>query len=272
MEIWQIMVLAVVQGISEFLPISSSAHLVLVPMWAGWSDQGIVIDVALHVGTLAAVVVYFRSETAAMVRGALRLFAGDVSGMEAGLAVKVALGTLPVVVAGFLLKDRVAEDFRSAILIAFTTITFGILLWIADRAGPGRHAKLFNDITLGAAFLIGLAQMLALVPGVSRSGITMTAALFLGYQREASARFSLLLSIPTILAAGTLKGIDLSQSGSTGLQLDAALAAFLAFLSALAAIAGLMTWLRKATFVPFVAYRLVLGGVLFLWLLQGTIV
>jgi undecaprenyl-diphosphatase len=267
MEIWHIMVLAVVQGITEFLPISSSAHLVLVPKWAGWADQGIVVDVALHIGTLAAVVVYFRRETAAIFRGSLRVFAGDFSGTEAGLALKIALGTLPVVVAGFLLQDRVSADFRNAFLIAFTTISFGIVLWIADRGGAGRHSKLFGDITLGAALLIGLAQVLALVPGVSRSGITMTAALFLGYQREASARFSLLLSIPTIFAAGTLKGVDLWQSGNAELQLDAALAALLAFIAALVAIACLMAWLRKATFTPFVAYRLVLGGALLIWLL-----
>jgi undecaprenyl-diphosphatase len=266
MELWHVVVLAVVQGITEFLPISSSAHLILVPQITGWTDQGLMIDVALHVGTLAAVMLYFRRETVGMVRGGFRLLTGDFSSGDARLALYVIVATVPVVVAGFLLKGLIATDWRNALLIAMTTIGFGLLLWVADRGGNKPKHESTAALTLGHAVLIGLAQALALVPGVSRSGITMTAALFLGFRRDAAARFSLLLSIPTTAAAGILAGVDLWQSGNVALQLDAAVAALLSFVAALAAIAGLMAWLRQSTFTPFVIYRLILGAVLLVWL------
>ncbi|MGF1612311.1 MAG: undecaprenyl-diphosphate phosphatase [Kiloniellales bacterium] len=270
MEASQIAVLAVVQGITEFLPISSSAHLILVPWLSGWTDQGLMIDVALHIGTLAAVMLYFRQETAGMVRGGLRLLAGDASSPDARLALQVVVGTLPVVVGGFLLAKAIASDWRSPLLIAMTTIGFGVLLWLADKDRNQDARQSFAGLTIVAALLIGLAQTLALVPGVSRSGITITAALLLGFRRDAAARFSLLLSIPTTAAAGTLAGVDLWRSGNYDLQLDALVAAMLAFLAALAAIAGLMAWLRRSTFTPFVVYRLLLGAALLLWSLSGA--
>jgi undecaprenyl-diphosphatase len=265
-EFWHTAILAIVQGITEFLPISSSAHLILVPKITGWSDQGLMIDVALHGGTLAAVTLYFHRETAGMVRGGLRLLAGDFTGADARLALHVLIATLPVVAGGLLLKGFVATDGRNALLIALTTIGFGLVLWAADRGGKEASRMLFESMTFRAALLIGLAQTLALVPGVSRSGITMTAALFLGYRRDAAARFSLLLSIPTTAAAGMLVGADIWKSGNAALQLDAVVAAGLAFFAALVAIAGLMAWIRKSTFTPFVIYRLVLGCALLVWL------
>jgi undecaprenyl-diphosphatase len=265
MELWHTVVLAIVQGITEFLPISSSAHLILAPKIIGWTDQGLMIDVALHLGTLAAVMLYFHRETGGMIRGGFRLLAGDIANPDARLALYVIVATLPVIVGGILLKDFVATDGRNALLIALTTIGFGIVLWIADRHRKDDERILFEGMTLKAALVIGLAQVLALIPGVSRSGITMTAALFQGYRREAAARFSLLLSIPTTAAACTLVGVDIWKSGNAALQLDAVMAAGLSFVAALAAIAGLMAWLRRSTFTPFVIYRLVLGTALLVW-------
>lgn len=266
MEFWHVALLALVQGVTEFLPVSSSAHLILVPRLTGWTDQGLLIDVALHIGTLAAVMLYFRKETAGMVRGAFELLGGRVEGEDARLALQVILATVPVVIAGLLLEAHVAGDWRSPILIAGTTIGFGVLLWWADRIGKEGKCPAFAEMTLAAALVIGLAQALALVPGVSRSGITMTAALFLGFHRTAAARFSLLLSIPTTAAAGALAGFNLWHSGNPALQADALLAALLAFGAGFAAIVGLMAWLRRSTFLPFVIYRIALGTAILLWL------
>ncbi|WPZ34084.1 undecaprenyl-diphosphate phosphatase [Thalassobaculum sp. OXR-137] len=263
---FELIVLAVVQGITEFLPISSSAHLILVPALTGWPDQGLAIDVAMHIGTLAAVMLYFHRETAAMVQGGFQLLRGNTQTSDARLALQVALATMPVVLAGFALASTVATDWRDPLLIAVTTIGFGVLLWVADRSVAAQTGLAFDRMTLRVAVLIGLAQALALVPGVSRSGITMTAALLLGFRREAAARFSLLLSIPTTAAAGTMAGVDLWQSGDAALQGDAIIAAGFSFIAALLAIAFLMSWLRRATFMPFVVYRLILGVFLLVWI------
>jgi undecaprenyl-diphosphatase len=265
MDFIKTVVLAVVQGITEFLPISSSAHLIVAPRIIGWTDQGLMIDVALHLGSLAAVMLYFRQDTASMIRGGVKLLTGDGKSDDSRLALYVSLATLPVVIGGFLLKDFIATDARNVLLIALTTISFGLVLWLADRRGGESDRSPFLSMTLKAALVIGLAQTLALVPGVSRSGITMTAALFLGFQREAAARFSMLLSIPTTAAACALIGVEVWRSGDTMLQLDAIIAALFAFAAALAAIAGLMAWLRRATFTPFVVYRLLLGCALLIW-------
>lgn len=265
MEFWHTVVLAIVQGITEFLPISSSAHLILAPRIIGWTDQGLMIDVALHLGTLAAVMLYFRRETAGMIRGGFCLLSGDTTSPDARLALYVIIATLPVIAGGLILKDFVASEGRNTHLIAATTIGFGLLLWFADRHRKEEDRRLFEGITLQSALVIGLAQVLALVPGVSRSGITITAALFLGFRREAAARFSLLLSIPTTAAACVLIGVDIWRTGDADLQLDAVFAAGLSFIAALAAIAGLMVWVRRATFTPFVIYRLLLGVALLIW-------
>lgn len=263
MDFLQLLFLALVQGITEFLPISSSAHLILVPALTGWSDQGLMIDVALHVGTLAAVMTYFWRETLRMTEGSLSLARGRLdSGSR--LLLLVIIGTLPVVVAGFSLRDLVSGEFRNPALIAGTTIGFGVVLYLADRLG--QRQAVMDGMSWRHALLIGLAQCLALVPGTSRSGITITAALFLGYQRAEAARFSLLLSIPTTAAAGLLMGRELWKSGDLALQGNAILAAFFAFMAAWLAIGGMMAWLRQASFTPFVIYRLALGLVLLGWL------
>lgn len=262
MSLLQILVLAVVQGITEFLPISSSGHLVLVPAVTGWQDQGLDMDVAVHVGTLFAVVLYFWRDVWGMAAGVTRLARGrrDPHGR---LGLQIAAATVPVVVAGFLLKDHLELFARSIAVIGWTTLVFGILLWVVDRLCM--TVKRAEHLSWSDALVIGLAQVLALVPGTSRSGITMTAARMMGYERGESARISMLLSIPTILGAGVLAGWDIAQSGDWRLTRDALLAAGLAFLSALVAIALLMAWLKRASYTPFAVYRILLGVGLLGW-------
>ncbi len=265
MDLLNMLVLAVVQGVTEFLPISSSAHLILVPVLFGWPDQGLAIDIAVHVGTLAAVLVYFHRDVLDLVAGLWMAIRGRPDD-RSRLVLHLAVATLPIVVVGLLAKDLAGTTFRSELLIAVTTILFGIVLWIADR-GAHRHDRGLGEMTLKDAVVIGTAQVLAILPGTSRSGITMTAALFLRFSRTESARFSMLLSIPTIAAAGLLATLDLVKSGDATLQADAIWAALLAFVAALLTIWGLMKWLRTSSFTPFVIYRLVLGAVLLMWLL-----
>lgn len=263
MPLFHIALLAVVQGITEFLPISSSGHLILVPQLTGLDDQGLVLDAAVHVGTLGAVTIYFRRDVLTMVVGAGQLVTGRMT-TGASLALYLVIATVPVVIAGLLFKETVETQFRSAEIVAWTTIIFGVALWAADRLG-GLQQRL-GAMNLPHALVIGVAQALALVPGTSRSGITMTAARMLGYERTDAARFSMLMSIPTILAAGALVGRDILAAGDIVLGTDALLAAALSFVAALLAIASLMRWLRSASFTPFVVYRLVLGAGLLAWL------
>ena len=258
-----IIVLALIQGITEFLPVSSSGHLILVSKLTPWPDQTLVVDIALHVGTLAAVMVYFHRECWSMVLGVfnLLLFRG---GPEARLALYVVVATLPMIPAALYLKDYVAGDFRQGVaLIAWTTLGFGLLLYAADRLGL--RIRRVEHMTIGAALIIGVAQILALVPGTSRSGITMTAARFLGFERTEAARFSLLLSIPVIIGAGTLAGVDLYQMGDAEMNTVTVLAIVFSFVSALIAIAVMMRWLERASFTPFVIYRICLGAGLLYW-------
>lgn len=259
LPVLHIAVLALVQGITEFLPISSQAHLILASRVTGWPDQGLVIDVAMHVGTLAAVMLYFWRDLAAMARGLVQLAMGRRNPM-AKLAGYLVVGTVPAVIAGFLIHRYIPGGIRSVTVIAWTTLGFGLLLWVGDRLGM--TVRRVEHLRLGDVVIIGLAQALALIPGTSRSGITVTAARFLGLERTESARFSMLLSMPVIAGAGVLEGWDLYRAGDAQLTADAVIAAGLAFVAALVAIAAMMAWLRRASFAPFVAYRIVLGGVL----------
>lgn len=258
-----LVVLALVQGITEFLPISSSAHLVLVPALTGWDDQGLIIDVAVHVGTLAAVMVYFRRDIAGMVVGFLKLLVGRWT-PGGRLALLVAWATIPVVVAGAALHAALPQGIRSVELIAWATILYAIVLYAADRLSL--QIRKVEHVGWVAALFVGLAQALALIPGTSRSGITMTAGRLIGMERTEAARLSLLMSIPTILGAGMLTGLDLADAGDAALTGDAILAAALAFVAALVAIWALMRWLKVAGFGPFVVYRLLLGVGLLWWL------
>lgn len=267
MTILQLFVIAVVQGLTEFLPISSSAHLILVPQLTGWSDQGLAIDVAVHVGTLFAVLIYFHRDVAVMFAGLFDLLRGRWS--DGGrLVVLIALATVPVVVAGLVFKvSGFADLLRDSLgVMIATTIGYAILLWVVDKRAP--VTRTMGDFRWRAAIVIGLAQALALVPGTSRSGITITAARWLGFERTEAARLSMLLSIPTILAAGGLLGLDLIEADQPALTYDAILAAVLAFVSALVAIWGMMRWLKTASYTPFVIYRLLLGLGLLGWVMM----
>ena len=208
----QALVLAAVQGVTEFLPVSSSGHLILVPYFLKWPDQGLAFDIATHVGTLLAILVYFRQDVRDLIIG---FFTGAPSSADADynprhLAWMIVLATVPAGIAGLLFKDWVETQARSALLVAGTTIVYGLLLGIADWLG--RRTKSLGEIGWQAALVIGMAQALAIVPGTSRSGITITAALFLGLARPAAARFSFLLGIPVFTLAAAKQGLDLLEN------------------------------------------------------------
>ncbi|OZB17789.1 MAG: undecaprenyl-diphosphatase [Hyphomonas sp. 34-62-18] len=269
LSLLQIIILAIVQGVTEFLPISSSAHLILVPVLTGWQDQGLAIDVALHIGSLLAVMLYFRKDVKELTLGGLGALFGRRS-PEGRLAWQLIAATVPVLLAGLLIRDEIGAGLRSPAVIAGTTIAFGVLLWVADRRAEG-NSRTLTGISWAIVIFIGLFQAIALIPGVSRSGITMTAGLFAGLSRTDAARFSLLLSIPTTAAAGALGGLEIARSGDAQLAGDAILAGLLAFAAAYAAIAWLMNFLKAATFTPFVIYRLVLGFLLIGLILGGVV-
>ena len=259
MSIEQIIVLALIQGITEFLPISSSGHLILVPALTGWPDQGVVVDVMTHMGSLLAVLVYFWRDVVALGRGLLVLLTGRLT-PEGRMALYIIAGTVPIVIVGAVFKLTGLSDLmRSPVLVAWDAIIFGVLLYLADIFGAFR--KTIDDIDFRSAMIIGTAQALALVPGTSRSGITMTAGRALGYLRPDAARFSFLLSIPATAAAGVLiLGDALEKHKPIGL--DAVITGGLTFLTALATIAFLMAIIRRHSFLPFVVYRVLLGAVL----------
>jgi undecaprenyl-diphosphatase len=259
MTIEQIIVLAVVQGITEFLPISSSGHLILVPQIMHWQDQGLVVDVMTHLGTLLAVLIYFWRDVGRLIKGALELLKGRVT-PDGRLATYIVLATIPAVAFGIFLKEYGFTDLeRNVAVVAWNTILYGILMLIADMVGP--QEKTIANITLGAALLIGVAQALALIPGTSRSGVTMTAARFLGFTRPDSARFSFLLAIPATAGAIVFTVGDALASGE-GVTMDAIYCAAATFVAGLLAIAFLMSLIRRISFLPFVLYRMVLGGFL----------
>jgi len=260
MDFVQILLLALVQGLTEFLPISSSAHLILVPVITDWQDQGLAFDVAVHVGTLAAVMAYFRREIWAMGRDWLGSLAGRGTTPDSRLAWAVILGTIPVGLAGLLFNDVISTELRSPLVIAEATIGFGLLLWLADARG--RRERDERSIGWKDVAVIGLAQALALIPGTSRSGITMTAGLLMGLTRDASARFSFLLSIPVILLAGGLKTTELMATGAPVNWTSLVLGAVLSGVSAYLCIVFFLRLLERLGMMPFVIYRLVLGLVL----------
>ena len=256
-------VIAVVQGITEFLPVSSSGHLVLIPAAAGWADQGLVLDVAVHAGTLAAVVVYFRRDLGRVLAGAMGIGRSERRAGRA-LGLRLAVSAVPALAAGGAIAALAPSVFRDPAIVGWTTLGFGIVLYAADRFGM--TMRRVADMSLRDAVVIGLAQALALVPGTSRSGVTMTAARFLGYERTEAARFSMLMSVPVIAAAALAAGWELARRGDAVVAADAVLAAALSFATALAAIAALLALLRRTSFTPFVIYRVLLGAALLGWL------
>ncbi len=252
-----LILLAIIQGLTEFLPISSSAHLILPSQLGLTPDQGTTIDVAVHVGSLFAVMVYFHKDVRLLIAGmwdAVRLKWTWGSKLFAFLSA----ATVPILIFGAIITVTGAEDMlRSAELIGWTSIIFGLLLYEADRIAL--RYKSVEDITWRGALTIGASQILSLLPGTSRSGITMTAGRFLGFERSEAARFSMLLAIPTILAIGGVKGIEVIQSGDSMLQSDVLWSAGLSFVAAYAAIWVFMSLVDRIGLLPFVIYRVVLG-------------
>ncbi len=263
MPLFHIVILALIQGLTEFLPISSSGHLVLAHEIMGKTAGDLTLDVAVHVGTLFAVLLYFK-------RDICRMVCSVKTGGDKKLILAVIVGSLPVIVAGFLIHMLGPDWTRSLYLTAWCTLVFGIILWAADKYKPAE--KTLDVLTVKDALFIGMAQILALIPGTSRSGITMTAARALGFSRTEAARFSLLLAIVAISGAGSLSGIDLVQAGSLTMTFDVLMAAALSFFSGFAAIALMMRWLEKSSFTVFAVYRVILGLVLLGLLYGGVLV
>lgn len=258
MSTLQILVLAIVQGLTEFLPISSSGHLILVPKLTGWPDQGLAIDVATHVGTLFAVLVYFWRDVGRMAVGLGKLAVGRLDG-GGRLALYLLIGTMPALIVGVAVEDRLTA-LRSIEVVAWAMLGYAVVLYVIDRSSL--TVLRLEHVTWGQALFVGIAQCLAFIPGTSRSGVTMVAARLMGYERAEAARFSFLLSIPAISAAGLWEGYGLVQEGNAETIRSAILAAGLSAVAGFVAIAVLMTWLRRATFTPFVLYRLALGSAL----------
>jgi len=259
MDWFQTVILALIQGLTEFLPISSSAHLILPSQLLGWEDQGLAFDVGVHVGTLTAVVFYFRKDIWAMIIAFFASFNGGKSA-DGRIAWFVIFATIPALIFGFLINDWIDVYGRSILVIAGTTLIFGALLWYADSTRT--EVEPLENITFKQAMWIGLAQAVAIIPGTSRSGITMTTALMLGFTRQAAARFSFLLSIPIIMAAGSYKGLELWQTGTTAQWEYVLGGVVLSAISALACIYLFLKWLNQIGMFPFVIYRFLLGVLL----------
>jgi len=274
MSLLQILILALVQGITEFLPISSSGHLVLIhgifnqDGTASW-DQDLMLDVAVHIGTLLSVLVYFRKDVWEMFKGLLQLAKRDTKSHGARLNIYVIVGSIPVILAGLALHEWEPTWLRTVEIMAWMTIIFGIVLWWVDETRP--MEKTIDQLNIKSALFVGFAQVLALVPGTSRSGITMIAARYLGFNRQESAHFSLLLAIVAIAGAGFITSLDLIKSGNPELGLDVLIAVFLSFISGWAAISLMMKWLEKSSFRIFAIYRILLGAALLFFLYSGTL-
>jgi undecaprenyl-diphosphatase len=261
MDLLHLVLLGILQGLTEFLPVSSSAHLILLPELLEWQDQGLVYDIAAHVGSLAAVVIYLRHDLLTIFTAWTGSLSGKPRSHDSLMFWYLLVATLPAALGGYLLYDFVAAYLRSPLVIAATTVIFGVLLWWADVRG--KRLRDISSIRFADVLIIGMAQMVSIVPGVSRSGITMTAGLFLGLDRRSAARFSFLMAIPVILLAGGYEGYRYLIGGS-GTN-------WIAFLT-VAAAAGVTAWLAMHLFLeflnrtgmlPYVVYRLLLGVFLY---------
>jgi undecaprenyl-diphosphatase len=263
MTIFQAIIFGAVQGLTEFLPISSTAHLILLPWFLGWPDPGLTFDVALHLGTLVSLLLYFRADWIAMAGSALGLLRGRTQSPNARLAMLIVAGTIPAVIAGVLFEDKVESTLRAPQIIGVTLIVLALVLVLAEVVG--RRKKTLNEMSWGDAITVGIAQAAAIVPGVSRSGSTITAGLFLGMKRDAAARFSFYLSAPIIAGAIGKKTIDILQSG---LALDQLTPFIVGIISSgivgYLAIAFLMRYLQTHNTYLFVFYRILLGIVVLL--------
>jgi undecaprenyl-diphosphatase len=261
MPLYHLILVALIQGITEFLPVSSSGHLILLPQLTGMKDQGQVIDVAVHVGTLFAVVLYFWRDVKAGLIGTPRMLSGRIDTLGARLAFLLLLATIPALVVGLTLNlTGLSDQMRSMKVIGWMMLLFGLLLWWADRRGPTE--KTGADWTTTDALKMGMWQAVALIPGTSRSGICITAGRMLGYTRRDAAKLAMLMSIPIIFASGALLSISVFREADVQAAKDGAVAAVFAFLSALVALSLMMRLLRSTSFTPYVIYRVLLGCVL----------
>jgi undecaprenyl-diphosphatase len=256
----QIVVLAIVQGITEFLPISSSGHLVLVPYLVDWTDQGLAFDVAVHFGSLLAVCAFFREDIMGLLRGGVRLLSGDIASPQAYMALAIGLGTIPAAAAGLLFAGWIEANLRDPAVIVYTLSGYGILMALADRFS--RRARSMSEIRISDALVIGAAQALSLVPGTSRSGITITAGRLLGFERQDAARFSFLLSAPVILLATLYKGAGLVLGDVPVAWGELALGVVVSAVVAYISIDFFMRVVTRIGLAPFAIYRLLLAAVI----------
>lgn len=263
MTVWQALVLGLLQGLTELLPISSSAHLMLVPWLLGWPDHGLAFDVALHFGTLVAIVWYFRREWAELIRAGLRIVRHRrVESEEERRVIFLIIATFPAVIAGLFLEDYVSSVLRDPRITAATLIVMGILLWLIDKVQPRDRA--LGTMRAPEALLVGLAQALALIPGVSRSGATITMGRFLRFDRRNAAVFSFLMSMPVIAGAAVLKVPEAIAESGFSLPLVVGVSA--AAVSSWLAISILLRYVTKYSYGIFAAYRIVLGMAVFILL------
>lgn len=268
MTLDQILLLSFIQGVTEFLPVSSSGHLVLVPAFFGWQDQGLLMDVAAHVGTLGSVLIYFRKDVLALFKGSFSLLRGQFN-ENTQLLFNLMVATLPVILVGIFFDKMVGGALRSVTVIAWMGIVFGVVLYVADKYGY--LLETVTDTTAKRAFYFGVAQCIALVNGVSRSGACLTVGRFMNYKRTDAARFAFLMSIPTLTAAGILKGYQLVKVGDFSMMKDATMIMGFSFVFGFCAIAFMMRWLQKSTLTPFVIYRILLGVFLLISIYSGLI-
>lgn len=261
MSLFYLLLVALIQGVTEFLPVSSSGHLILLPYFTGISDQGQAIDVAVHVGTLGAVVAYFWSDVKIGIAGIPRMLTGKIDTPGAKLAFLLFIATLPVIFIGLIISvTGLSDAMRSIRVIGWTMLIFGVVLYWFDQKGPSH--KVADDWSIKDAIVLGLWQAVALIPGTSRSGITITGARALGYTREDGAKIAMLMSIPTILASGILLGAEVAGDANWELMKYAGIGAAFAFIAALGALTLMMRLLRSVSFTPYVIYRVILGAAL----------
>lgn len=264
MSLLYLLIVALIQGLTEFLPVSSSGHLILLPNLTGAEDQGQFIDIAVHVGTLGAVILFFWKDVRIGLLGVPRMLTGKVDTPGAKLAFLLAIATIPVIVFGLILSvTGLSEAMRSITVIGWTMLIFGIVLYVVDQKGGTEKRE--ADWSLRDAVIMGLWQALALIPGTSRSGATISAARALGYNREDGAKLAMLMSIPTIFASGLFLTLDVIADADMDALKDGAIAAVFAFIAALAALALMMRLLKSVSFTPYVIYRVILGLIL-LWI------
>ncbi len=265
MDFLHLILLGLIQGLTEFLPVSSSAHLVLLPLITDWQDQGLVLDVAAHFGTLIAVVIYFHRDLKGIVYAGIKSVPWQDNDLNARLFWFLIMATIPVSVVGFFGHDLIANYFRDPLTIAIATILFGLLLWWSDASG--KHDRDDKNLSLKDIIWIGLAQILALIPGTSRSGITITAGLILGLNRKTAARFSFLLSIPVIFLAGCYETFAVIRKGSEADPISFAIVLIVSWLVAWLTIDLFLRFVEKTGMLPYVIYRLLLGNVLLYYFL-----